>query len=47
VLKGDGDAAIAWLNSIPARFLPAAVAQEPVFAPLQNRPDFQAIFARR
>ncbi len=47
VLNGNGDAAIAWLNSIPAQYLPAAVAREPVFAPLQNRPDFQAIFTRR
>jgi len=45
--KGDADAAIAWLNSIPARFLPASVAQEPAFASLQNRPDFQAIFRRQ
>ena len=45
--KGDADAAIGWLNSIPARFLPASVAQEPVFASLQNRPDFQAIFRRQ
>ena len=45
--KGDAEAAIAWLNSIPARFLPASVGEEPVFAALKNRPDFQAIFARR
>ena len=45
--KGDAGAAIAWLNSIPARFLPASVGEEPVFAALKNRPDFQAIFARR
>jgi len=45
--KGDADAAIAWLNSIPARFLPASVGQEPAFASLQNRPDFQAIFRRQ
>ena len=45
--KPDPDAAIAWLNSIPARFLPASVAQEPVFASLQSRPDFQAIFRRQ
>jgi hypothetical protein len=45
--KGDADAAIAWLNSIPARFLPASVGEEPAFAALKNRPDFQAIFARR
>jgi predicted Zn-dependent protease len=45
--KGDADAAIAWLNSIPPRFLPGSVAEEPVFAALKNRPDFQAIFTRR
>jgi dienelactone hydrolase len=45
--KGDGDAAIAWLRSIPSRFLPAAVADEPVFAALRDRPDFRALFAPR
>jgi dienelactone hydrolase len=45
--KGDAEAAIGWLNSIPARFLPASVGEEPVFAAIRNRPDFQAIFARR
>jgi dienelactone hydrolase len=47
VQKGDAEAAIAWLNSIPARFLPGSVAEEAVFAAIKNRPDFQAIFARR
>jgi hypothetical protein len=46
VQKGDADAAIAWLNSIPARLLPEWVAQERVFAALTHRPDFQAIFER-
>lgn len=45
--KGDAAAAIGWLNSIPARFLPASVAEDAAFAALKNRPDFQAIFARR
>jgi hypothetical protein len=45
--KGDGDAAIAWLTSIPPQFLPGSVAEEAVFAALKNRADFQAIFARR
>jgi dienelactone hydrolase len=45
--NGDAAAAIAWLNSVPARFLPASVGQEPVFASLRDRPDFQAVFARK
>jgi hypothetical protein len=43
---GDADAAIAWLRSIPQRFLPADVRTDPVFAPLQGRPDFAALFQR-
>ena len=46
VQGGDPDAAIAWLKSIPPQFLPASVGKEPVFAALQHRPDFQAIFTR-
>jgi hypothetical protein len=42
--KGDPDAAIAWLTSIPKRFLPPRVKDEPVFAPLKDRGDFQALF---
>lgn len=45
--KGDPDAAIAWLRSIPARFLPPSVGQDPAFAPLQDRADFRALFERR
>ncbi|HSL21490.1 MAG TPA: tetratricopeptide repeat protein [Vicinamibacterales bacterium] len=45
--KGDADAAIAWLASIPRRFLPDDVQQDPVFAPLRSRPEFQALFTRR
>jgi predicted Zn-dependent protease len=45
--KGDPDAAIAWLKTIPARFLPAAVQEEAVFAPLKGREDFRALFASR
>jgi hypothetical protein len=40
-------AAIAWLASIPRRFLPDDVQQDPVFAPLRSRPEFQALFIRR
>ena len=45
--KGDPEAAIAWLRSIPQRFLPSSVAKEPVFASIQERPDFQALFQPR
>ena len=44
--KGDADAAIAWLASIPQRFRPASLADDPVFAPLRERPDFKALFER-
>jgi dienelactone hydrolase len=47
VQAGEHDAAIAWLSGIPARFLPAAVRTEAVFTPIQNRPDFIAVFQRR
>ena len=42
--KGDGDAAIAWLKSIPQRYLPRDVEKDPIFAPLQDRPEFKALF---
>jgi predicted Zn-dependent protease len=42
--NGDGDAAIAWLKSIPQRFLPRDLEKDPIFAPLQARPDFKALF---
>ena len=45
--KGDPDAAIAWLRSIPARFLPPSIGQDPAFAPLRDRADFRALFERR
>ena len=35
--KGDADAAIAWLKSIPQRFLPRDLEKDPIFAPIQNR----------
>jgi dienelactone hydrolase len=47
MLKGDPDAAIAWLRSIPLRFLPTAVAEEEVFAPIRDRADFKAVFQAR
>ena len=42
--KGDPDAAITWLKSIPQRFLPRSLERDPIFAPIQNRPDFKALF---
>jgi dienelactone hydrolase len=45
--KGDPDAAIAWLRSIPVRFLPPAVASEAVFASIKERADFKAVFQPR
>jgi dienelactone hydrolase len=44
--KGDADAAIAWLESIPSRFLPASVQNDATFASLRGRADFQALFQR-
>ena len=46
LLKGDPTAAVAWLGTIPARFLPATTAQDPRFAALKDREDFQALFRR-
>jgi dienelactone hydrolase len=45
--KGDADAAIAWLKSIPTRFLPPSVQTEAVFAPVAGREDFKALFPAR
>ena len=45
--KGDADAAIAWLKSIPTRFLPPSVRTEAVFAPVAGREDFKALFPAR
>jgi dienelactone hydrolase len=45
--KGDADAAIAWLKSIPSRFLPADVRDEAAFAAIRDRPDFVALFPAR
>jgi acetyl esterase/lipase len=42
--KGDAEAALAWLKSIPQRFLPRDLEKDPIFAPVQNRPDFKALF---
>ena len=42
--KGDAEAAMAWLASIPKRFLPTRVKDEVVFAQLRERADFKALF---
>lgn len=42
--SGDGDAALGWLKSIPQRYLPQDVQKDPIFAPLQSRPEFAAMF---
>ena len=45
--KGDLAAAVAWLATIPARFLPASIQEDPDFAALKDRDDFKALFLRR
>ena len=45
--KGDPDAAIAWLRSIPPRYLPSSTAEDPSFAALRDRADFRALFERK
>lgn len=45
--KGDPDAAIAWLRSIPPRYLPPSVGEDPAFAALRDRQDFRALFERK
>ena len=42
--NGDADVALAWLKSIPQRYLPQEVEKDPIFAPLQARPEFAALF---
>ena len=42
--KGDPEVAMAWLSSIPRRYLPARVKDDPVLAPLRDRADFRALF---
>jgi predicted Zn-dependent protease len=44
---GDAEAAIRWLQSIPSRYLPPSVADDPAFASIKGRPDFQALFKPR
>ena len=47
MLAGDPAKAVDWLNTIPPRFLPAQTAQDARWAPLKDRPDFQALFTRK
>ena len=47
LLAGDPVRAVGWLNTIPARFLPASTADDPRFAALKDRADFQALFKRQ
>lgn len=42
-LDGDGDAAIAWLKSIPKRFLPPSSLTDPAFDTLRSRADFKEL----
>jgi predicted Zn-dependent protease len=44
--KGDPDAAIAWLKTIPQRYLPPRTQNDPAFAALKDRADFRALFAQ-
>jgi dienelactone hydrolase len=45
--KGDAEAAIAWLQSIPERFRPAELRNDPIFAPIRDRAEFRALFENR
>jgi dienelactone hydrolase len=47
LLAGDPAKAVGWLNSIPPRFLPPSISDEPRFAALKGREDFQALFKRQ
>jgi dienelactone hydrolase len=45
--KGDAAAAIAWLESIPLRFRPNELQNDPIFAPIRERAEFKALFPPR
>lgn len=47
LLKGAPEESVAWLSTIPARFLPASIQQDSRFASLKARADFQALFTRK
>jgi hypothetical protein len=40
---GDPGAAIAWLKTIPKRFMPRDQATDPAFESIRDRPDFKAL----
>jgi dienelactone hydrolase len=44
--KGDADAAIAWIRSIPQQYRPNLL-DDPMFAALRTREDFRALFPSR
>jgi dienelactone hydrolase len=46
MLAGDADRAIGWLNTIPRRYLSDEEQQDEVYAPIRDRADFKAVFAR-
>jgi predicted Zn-dependent protease len=41
---GNPELAMSWLRSIPKRFLPPRVREDPAFAALWDRADFKALF---
>jgi hypothetical protein len=45
-LDHDTAAAIAWLESIPARFRPKSLVDDPAFASMRNLPEFKKLFER-
>jgi dienelactone hydrolase len=45
LLKGDSSAAIAWLQTIPKRFLPPTLQDDSVFAGLKSKEEFRRLFA--
>jgi dienelactone hydrolase len=45
--KGDGEAAMAWLRSIPSQYLPKSLLSDPALTTLAGRADFQALFTAR
>jgi len=42
--KGDAEAAIAWIASIPTQYRPRAIEADPIFAPIRERAAFKALF---
>jgi dienelactone hydrolase len=45
-LDGDAESAIAWLRTIPSRFLSADMMDDPAFEKLRERADFRELFSR-